>query len=235
LVASASIDVPATDVITLESSVLPDIDDFLLIASFAAKQKTACLGWEAGDKYSLTKFYRGNYVFPELDSDESRDTYLIEYKDFETFMQVCYSEFLNYENKLAIRNAIWSVVPSQPSVLETTFLRVFAGLEALVLDFRRREDLEFVVSQSSWPSLKKYLKECIKKSTNPQLQPEQRASIYRKLDELNRVSLREAFEQFCIVLLCFDDCFFIKTTGVVFQTTDNAIAMTHGVPMCCVQ
>jgi hypothetical protein len=67
----------------------------------------------------------------------------------------------------------------------------------LVLDFRRREGLEFVLQGNDWTSLKKYLQKCIKNSTVPKLEPDQRASMYCKLEELNRVSLREAFDFFC--------------------------------------
>jgi len=198
LVACTKLDVPANDVVTLKENILPDVDDFLLIASFAARQRTACLGWTAADKNSHTTFYRGNYVFPDFVSDNNFDNGLIDIKDFERFIQTCYPVFLKYENKLSVRNALHSIVPSQSRTLETTFLKIFAGLETLVLEFRRRENLEFIVPQNNWTSLRKYLQKCLKSSTEPKLETTQRASIYRKLNELNRVSLREAFDRFCI-------------------------------------
>jgi hypothetical protein len=197
LVACAEIDYPADDVMALKKNLLPDIDDFLSIASFATRRRTACLGWTSSDKKSHATFYRGNYVFPDFDGDESFGGGLIDIQYFEKFIKTCYPAFLEYENKLALRNALYSAVPSQPGTLETTFLRMFAGLETLVLDFKRLEHLEFVVSENDWPSLRKYLQKCIKNSTTPKLESEQRASMYRKLDELNRVSLREAYDLFC--------------------------------------
>ena len=197
LVACAKLDFPADDFITVKKNVLPDIDDFLLIASFAARRRTACLGWTSSDKNSYATFYRGNYAFPDFDRDESLNNGLIDIQDFERFMQTCYPAFLGLENKLAIRNALYSAVPPQPRTLETTFLHVFAGIETLVLDFKRRKYLEFVVPQNDWPSLRKYLEKCIKNSTEPKLETTQRASMYHKLDELNRVSLREAYDLFC--------------------------------------
>jgi hypothetical protein len=176
---------------------LPDIDDFLLIASFAARQRTACLGWAASDKNSYATFYRGNYVFPRTDDDHDIDIGVIDIRDFEKFMQVCYSEFLKFGNKLALRNSLYSVLPSQSSTLEASFLKVFAGLETLILDFRRRDAFEFILQKDEWDSFKKYLQRCIKTATDPILNPEQRASMYRKLDELNRISLRESFDLFC--------------------------------------
>lgn len=197
LVACAETEIPADDVKTLKTDLLPDIDDFLLIASFAARQRTACLGWTASDKNSYTTFYRGNYAFPNTDRDQDIDQGLIDIRDFEVFIQVCYAEFLRYENKLALRNALYSILPSQSRTLETSFLKLFAGLETLILDFRRCDSVEFVVEKEEWYSLKKYLQRCIKKSTDPKLGTEQRSSLYRKLDELNRISLRESFDLFC--------------------------------------
>jgi len=197
LVACAELDVPANDVETLKKNILPDIDDFLLITSFATRQRTACLGWTAVDKNSHATFYRGNYVFPHVYGDGSLHNGLIDIGNFERFLQTCYPAFLQFVNKLALRNALYSIIPSESGTLETNFLRTFAGLETLVLDFRRRESLEFVLQGNDWTSLKKYLQKCIKNSTEPKLEAEQRASMYCKLEELNRVSLREAFDLFC--------------------------------------
>ena len=80
LVACAELDVPADDVMSLKENILPDVDDFLLITSFAARQRTACLGWTATDKNSYTTFYRGKYVFPDFVSN-NLDYGLIDIKD----------------------------------------------------------------------------------------------------------------------------------------------------------
>lgn len=197
LVACLKTKISADNATRLKQSILPDIDDFLLIASFGSRYRTACLGWHSGDQNSYTKFYRGNYSFPKFSEDQDIDSGLVAPEDFEDFVHICYSEFLKFENKLALRDAINSLLPLQSNTLETSFLKLFSGLEALVLNFRRSNDLEFVLQQNEWSSLKKYIKKCIKRSTQPTLQPEQRASLYRKLDELNRVSLREAFNLFC--------------------------------------
>lgn len=197
LVACAEIDSPAIDIEAIKNNLLPDIDDFLLLASFAARQRTACLGWTASDQKSHTTFYRGNYVFPPVNANSGVNDALIDISLFEKFMQMCYPAFLHYDNKLAIRNALYSVVPSHSSALEVSFLNMFAGLETLILDFRRRESHEFVLPENKWASLKKYLQNCIKQSTEPTLENQERNSMYCKLEELNRVSLREAFDLFC--------------------------------------
>lgn len=197
LVACAGLNIPADDVETLKNNTLHDIDDFLLIASFTSRKRTACLGWTATDKNSHTTFYRGNYTFPQDADNSDVDDGIIGIQDFEKFIETCYSKFLQHANKLALRNALYAVLPPEPRTIETSFLHLFAGLETLILDFRRREDLELVLPRPLWASLKKYLKKCINESITPNLEQKQIRSIYRKLDELNRVSLREAFDTFC--------------------------------------
>ena len=197
LVACTDLDIPADDANALKTNILPEVDDFLLIASFATRERTACLGWSATDNNSHATFYRGNFTFPEGNNDNNIDDGVIDFKYFGKFMQDCYSTFLKFENKLAIRSAIYSIVPSSNRTVEASFLRIFSGLETLILDFRRKGALEFILSEKEWQALRKYLQTCIKKSTYPKLSCEQRSLIYPKLGELNRVSLREAFDLFC--------------------------------------
>lgn len=197
LVASADVEVPAVDVSTVKTGILADLDDFLLIASFAARQRTACLGWSAIDRSSVTTFYRGNYVFPKDDRSNDIDSGVIDINDFEKYMDVCYSAFLEFDNKRALRNSIYSVFPPPSYTVETSFLKLFAGLEALVLSYKRSGLSEFILGGDEWRSLKKYLKKCIKRSNEPKLKHNQRASMYSKLDELNRMSLRESFDLLC--------------------------------------
>ena len=112
-------------------------------------------------------------------------------------MESCYSKFSSSANKDAIRTAIWSVVPGAKSTIEKSFLSMFAGLESLVLDFRRRDKLERVLPKPEWKKLKDYLKKCINQCEVPKLDEQKCALIHDKLEELNKISLRYAFEQFC--------------------------------------
>jgi len=187
LVACTEIDIPATEVETLKTNILSDIDDFLLISSFAAKQHTSCLGWTASDNKSHTTFYRGNYTFPEVVGDDRIDDGNVDVADFQEYIQTCYPVFQRFENRLALRNSLYAAIPAKPRTLESSFLGMFSGLETLILDFKRRMNMEFVLPEGSWNNFRKYLESCIKRSTEPKLEKKQRASIYNKLSELNRI------------------------------------------------
>jgi len=197
LVARFEIDMPAVELVTIKNELLEDIDDFLLLVSVASRRLTACLGWTAHDKYSITKFYRGNYSFPDVHKEVNSNDVVVDIRDFKSFMKCCYPVFQNYENKLALRNALHSAISSDLHSLETSYLSMFAGLETLILDFRRREGAELVLAPGQFKHLRSYLIECMKQSTKPELTEAQQESICKKLGELNRVSLREAFEGFC--------------------------------------
>jgi hypothetical protein len=196
LVACTELDTPANDVKSIQDHLLQHIDDFLILAGFAARQRTACLGWTATDKTAHATYYRSNYVFPDGKNSDLNDC-VVDISDFEQFIEVCYPAFLKYENKLALRNALYSAIPSQTNTVETAFLHTFAGLETLILDFRRIENLELVMPPKEFLDFRKALQGFIGKSETPKLEASQRASLYSKLGELNRVSLREAFEIFC--------------------------------------
>lgn len=192
LVACTELDVSTTEI---EEKILPIIDDFLLIASFASRQKTACLGWTASDEKSHVTFYRCDITLPKNNEKHNIDDGIIDIKNYEIFVSTCYTSFLVFENKLALRNAIYAIFPSQ--TVELSFLHLFSGLESLILDFRRREDCEYILSKEDFSKLRNHLKKSIKASDNPKLEEEQRSSIYKKLGELNRISLEEAFDIFC--------------------------------------
>lgn len=198
LVANAELENAADDVVAIQNNCLRPLDDFLLIASLAFKRRTACLGWNATDARCLATYYRGNFSFPDCNKRDGIRDALIEIDKFEAFMASAYPTFLAFGEKQILRSAIYSVIPDDSATVETAFLRMFAGLESLVLDFRRRENLEHVLRNSNdWTKLKKYLRKSIKDSVDPKLDTTQRDSMYRKLEELNRVSLAEAFNAFC--------------------------------------
>ncbi len=197
LVSCAELEIPAHDIQKIRVEVLPKIDDFLLISSLASRTRTACLGFQSTNQNVHSKYYRGDFSFPTGASEASFDQGLVWKKDFEEFATHCYMNFSKYPNKNALRRAIWALVPGKPQVLEERFLSLFAGVETLLLEYRRQENLEFVFEHDVWKQIKEQIRKSIKGISNSKLEKEQRSFMYRKVDELNRISLRDVFNHFC--------------------------------------
>ncbi|MBC3917683.1 hypothetical protein H8L32_09380 [Undibacterium sp. CY18W] len=196
LVACTELDCAANDANAIRNLLQEQVEDILLIASFASRNRTVWLGWTTYDSKSQSRFYRGNFHFPTIEDEENGRDKIVDNEDFQDFIEKSYSVLSQYENKLTIRSALQSVVTSKTKTIENAFLSLFAALEALILDFRRKESLEFVLQEIEWEKLKGHLKSSIKNCPDPVLSDEQRASMYKKLNELNRISLREAFDGF---------------------------------------
>lgn len=230
IVGMTEIDIPAIKVDTVRKEILPQIDDLLIIASLGSRTRTACIGWQASDHQDLVTYYRGEFAFPSGQSEPSCEQGLVWLKDFGEFLGICYPAFLRFSDQSAIRKAIISVVPGQKKVLEQSFLSMFAGLEALILVFRKEKELEFVVSDpTEWKYIKKIIKQNIFKSIKQELSKEQRTYIYTKLNELNQISLRSAFERFCKHYnIDLSDLWPLFKTRDIFGLSDIRNKLIHG-------
>lgn len=196
LVASAQLPPPKDQTAAEINELLSQVDDFLLVASLIEKRRITCFGWQIFSGPNSERFYRGNYCRDSSESERSiRGLILRPHSN--QFLQTCFRNFQKLSNKEAIRHAIYSAVPLTTPVLETGFLQLFSGIEALVLSFRRERDLEFVVDIDKWSVVKKRIEKSIKQSTSDLLTSEQRCAMYKKLPELNRIPLRAGFEAFC--------------------------------------
>ncbi len=122
---------PAIEVESFNKKILPQVEDFLIIASLGSRTRTACIGWQAIDRKDMVTYYRGEFSFPSGRSEWSFRNGLVEQGDFEDFMNICYAAFLKSPDLNAIRQAIFSIVPQRERTIEGSFLSMFAGLESL--------------------------------------------------------------------------------------------------------
>jgi hypothetical protein len=197
LVATCELDSNGLDTAWIRNNILPYLDDLLLVASFLSRQRTVCLGWSASNECKHKTYYRGNYSFPKENSRDSLWGGVVEFAGFSKQVRRLYEGFEENINKLAVRNALYSVLPSEENTIETNFLRLFAGLETLLLDYRRKRSLEYILPEEKWSQLNAHIKKSLKSSNDIGLTKEERGSIYKKIGELNRYSLGEAYGQFC--------------------------------------
>jgi hypothetical protein len=225
-----------------QEKILSVLDKFLSLVSLGSRTRTCFLGWEAVTSSSIAKYYRCGFSFPSGKSeflincafpddftDSNHTEGLLESNDFDDFLSTCFPALLSYPNPDVLHQAIVSVVPGHKRTLEESFLSMFAGIEALLLDYRKRKNLQFVIADpDEWKEFKKELKKSIK-TLLKDCHPKQRCAVYEKLDELNRISLRRVFEQFCDEYkVAFRDLWPLFQSGDFVGLTDIRNKIIHG-------
>jgi hypothetical protein len=180
------------------STILPSVDDFLWIAGLGSRTRTACVGWAASDGKSYTRYFRGNLDFPTGTQRTSINYGLVSLADYKEFLASCWDRFSNHPGKASLKGCIQALLPNRRQTLEASFLSLFAGFEELLLDYRIRNRLEFIISENDvWNKISKAIRSMIKNFNNPKIEKRHRALFYSKLGEFNRVPLQYAFERFC--------------------------------------
>jgi hypothetical protein len=176
---------------------LDDLDDVLLLASFAARHPCVCVGWQATDSYSHTERYLGNRTIPAEKDKENDRNQIISLSKFPAFMAQAFRQFTIMKPNDSLRRAIHFAIPSEGNTVDSDFVSLYSALEMMVLHFRREHGLEFILPDVDefnqlQAGLRKWLKE------HPLLaDKDRRKLVYEKLFEINRVSFGHAFEKFC--------------------------------------
>jgi len=168
------------------------LDDLLLLASFAARQRCVCLGWDAADSSGLTRYFRRSMRAPTIRKDHSFNEALILPEDFKKFIRCTYRRFATSPQQDLLRRALQGLVFDGESIFEDSFIRLYSAVETLVLLFRHKYAHKEVLSADRWNGLKKELGKFLK-SRN--LSPNEWKLMYEKLPELNRVSFTTALRK----------------------------------------
>lgn len=174
---------------------LEDLDDFLLIVSFAARQRCICVGWEMNNSDKVIRYYRRDVVIPLIKKDHSFNHTLVDPSNFNEFIATAYPRFLEFAPKDFLRQVLWKVT-AETNRIEERILTLFSALETMVLWFRQTFRLETILCEDQWEEFSTELRKWLK--TSPYLQDkEMRKYVYEKIPELNRVSLASAFNRLC--------------------------------------
>jgi hypothetical protein len=204
---------------------LPKVDDLLLVASIGTGIKTVCVGWQM-DSNTIARHFRREIAMPNMNAPSVRGE-LVPQTDLATFLRQAFRELWKCDSGGSIRQAMRVLVPGQQRTLESSFVALFSALESLVLAFRRRQELEFVLKEDEWDDLSKHLRKCIKSWSG--LEKEQRQCLYAKLGELNRIPFQVALNRFWTTygVLCEDLWpVFESKGGIDLSTIRNRIV--HG-------
>ncbi len=207
------------------------LDDFLLIVSFAARQRCICLGWEAWDSACDVTFYRRDFTIPKAKVKTSHNDTLIDVSQFEAFVTSAYTRFLEIEPKQYFRQALYAITAGEKTV-ETKFTRLFSALETLVLKHRRDKKNETIFTSDEWQGVRKDIETFIKTHSTFASDKAKRKQIYEKLSELNRVSFATAFADFCeSYKIQLDDLWPVSKNGETVSLATIRNRLAHGEPL----
>ena len=212
---------------------LGDLDDFLLVASFAASQPCVCLGWESVKSTEFTKHYRRDRIIPPMMEESKRTSPLIDISEFEDFIQSAYRHFIDFEAKGFLRRALGILVFQYGrNISEGSFLSLYSALETLILWFRGKFDLENILPDDQWPQFQKDFEKWLKSHPSFSQNSEKRKHLYENVRGLNHISLSSAFTRFCNDLSVYTQDLwpvFGNTEGASLSLIRNKLI--HGVPL----
>lgn len=175
------------------------LDDVLLLASFAGRQRCVCLGWASHDSGTYVRKYLRDKSIPDTINKKMRSgREIIELSDFQDFMNTAFPGISRYSEPSALRRAINFVLPGRKETVDGGLMFLYSALEMLVLHFRRVQGLELILpDHSQWRKVRKVLGDHIDSLELPNEDANAKTMMKAKLSELNRVPFNEAFNQFC--------------------------------------
>jgi hypothetical protein len=215
----------------IQEKCLDALDDFLLITSFASRQRCICLGWEASDSCGHVTFYRRGFTIPQPKPNESLNDTLIDKQHFEAFLKTAYAQFIQIEPKEFIRQALHAVTAESHTV-ELKFIRLFSALETLVLKHRRDTSAEFVFAPNEWKEVEKELSKAVKAMPAFANDKTKRCRVYENFSGLNRISFGTAYADFCTHhQIKLDDLWPVCGKHGAISLTEIRNRLVHGVPL----
>ncbi|HBK4608414.1 TPA: hypothetical protein LLS51_000037 [Serratia marcescens] len=172
------------------------LEDVLHLVSFVQNEKVNWLQWSFEDDDVIIVTYRGNVrPLKELKAD-SKLHWIIGKSDVCAFIETAFYNFHNGSYKTPLIGAIYTLNSGNGMPVETYFMALFQSLESIVGINKKMSDTEFVLSQSEWRVLRKNIEVAIKSSSDVNMSKDDRRKMYNKLNELNRVSFKDAYLSF---------------------------------------
>lgn len=217
---------------TVVAEALQELNDLLLVASLGARRQTVCISWEAVDDKFIYKSFRHGEVATPQSEDRDRDDGLILPSDFVDYLRTGFERLRGSGKESPLHLAVYCLVPLRRKTLEDDFVALFGALEKLLLAFRAKNEMEFVLDATTWKSVRSALKQTIKTWNAQSLQEQKRVWLYENLSGLNRVPLGSAFKTYMQELgVAVDDLWpvFSNDDGISLYKIRNHL--THREPL----
>ncbi|MGQ3903238.1 hypothetical protein [Mixta calida] len=177
----------------IKNTITPKVKDFLMLVSFLHDSKVNFTSWRVECDGFYTWYYKSQGVKANP-IEENPAKGLINKQDLEAFINKCLPIYQASEYKRSIDNAIHTLTLDRNNIIELSFLSYFQALESIILTFRRLTNTELIFPNNVFRKLRRTIEKAI--DTNTQENQEVVRKLKNKIGELNRVSLKDATDDF---------------------------------------
>lgn len=212
----------------IKEVITPKVNDFLMLVSLLHDSKVNFTSWRMVCDGLYIWYYKSQGMTADA-IDENSLKELIDRKYLQEFIIECFPVYQSSEYKASIDNAIYTLMLDRNNVIELSFLSYFQALESMVLTYKRLSNTEFNFANNTF----RKLRALIEKTIDNEIPDDRELSrkLKNKLGELNRVSLKDATQDFYSELRVdssniwplFDD----KPKGIIGLTTIRNV-LIHG-------
>ena len=176
---------------------LTPLEDILLLAGVAARQRAVCVGWEATDSSVNIRYYRRGRSIPPEKKDHGFNHVLIAPEDFSRFLRRADRVFRTAPEQELLRQAMQRLVydDSDDRNLGNSFMRLYGAVEALLLWYCRLHAGEFILPPKRFQRVAKAVRGAVRSAAG--LTDTKASLVIDKIPELNRVPFSSALRTFC--------------------------------------
>ncbi|ECS4643660.1 hypothetical protein A9W34_23620, partial [Salmonella enterica subsp. enterica serovar Agona] len=181
---------PALTIDDVRNNYIDKIDAFNDILSFINSNKVVCRYWKLKSNNGVYTVFRCRIKNPIKDNKKEHLMMPLQAKKN---IENMFHTYLSSHYRQNIRLAI-NVLNASTQYLESRYLLLFQSFESIILTHKEKNNTTFILCESEFKSLKQTIervitKDVIKDSTT-------RGKIKNKLRELNRISLKDATQEF---------------------------------------
>jgi hypothetical protein len=180
---------------SVETDLLHELDDLLLLSSFLARRRTVCSGWTLSTPGRLTSQFRGDVGAPSGFELPSLQDGIVKRGQLGDFLKTAWPAFQRLQDPEPIRHVIYTCVPNERPILQSDIMALFSSLEDFLFSYRHQSGLAHIVPPRSWKALRNEIKVAIGNTSDPPLEQHQRDWLNQNLSGLNRMPLRVVFDR----------------------------------------
>lgn len=127
----------AAGTIAAVPTLLPSLDDLLMLGSLVERTQLHCAGWSASDHDCLQRYYRRSIAIDEIVTTTEDANPLIRKYDIWDFLERAYRTFRQLPHRELLKLAVLAITSKSDAPLEVQYTGMFSALDSLLLYHER--------------------------------------------------------------------------------------------------